>query len=112
MLVLLALLITEAASYTHGSRYAIVPGHGGQVQAADQQGRQDVRPQAESTASPADTSVSTMPSQGAVYRAGPSVGTEEVETDGLSTAPCAAWRTSPDEDRRCGPAVLEPPGAR
>ena len=78
---LLVLLITGAASYTHGSRYAVVPDYGGQVQAADQQGIQDVRPQAESAASPPDTSISATQATRTVYRAAPPPGTEEVERD-------------------------------
>jgi hypothetical protein len=77
---LLTLLLTGAASYTHGSRYAIVPGHG-PVQTADEPGSQEVPPQAAPAASSADTSLSISQSTDAVHRAAPSPGTEEVEKD-------------------------------
>lgn len=77
---LLTLLLAGAASYTHGSRYAIVPGHG-PVQTPDHQGRQEVPSQAEPAASPAHTLLSTPQSTGAVHGAGPSQGTKDVERD-------------------------------
>jgi hypothetical protein len=77
---LLTLLLTGAASYTHGSRYAIVPGHG-PVLTADDPVSQEVLPQAAPAASSADTSPSTSQSTGAEHRATPSLGTEEVEKD-------------------------------
>lgn len=77
---LLALLLTGAASYTYGSRYSIVPGYG-PVQTADDLGPEGVPPRAEPTASPADTSISTSQSTGALHRAAPSLGTEELERD-------------------------------
>lgn len=77
---LLTLLLMGAASYTHGSRYAIVPGYGA-VQTADDRVLQGVPPQAEPTASPADTSESTSDSMGARHRAAPQPGSEELEKD-------------------------------
>ncbi len=77
---LLTLLLTGAASYTHGSRYAIVHGHG-PVLTADDPVSQEVLPQAAPAASSADTSPSTSQSTGAEHRATPSLGTEEVEKD-------------------------------
>lgn len=78
---LLTLLLTGAASYTSGSRYAIVPGCG-PVQTADDLGPQELPPPAELAANPAaDPSVSTSQSTGATHHAAPSSGTEEVERD-------------------------------
>lgn len=77
---LLTLLLTGAASYTYGSRYAIVPGYG-PVQVADDPVPNEVPPQAEDGASPADTLLSTLQSTGATHHAAPSPGTEEVERD-------------------------------
>lgn len=100
---LLALLLTGAASYTHGSRYAIVPGHG-PVQTTDHQGPQEVRSQAEPAASPADTSPSTSQSTGPVHRAAPSHGTEEVEKD------CCQRRHAPrGEPAPVRTGALDPP---
>ena len=78
--ILLTLLLTGAASYTQGSRYAIVPAHG-PVLTAEDPGPQEVPRQGEPAVSSADTSLSTSQSQGAVHRATPSLGTEEVEKD-------------------------------
>lgn len=101
--VLLALLITGAASYTHGSRYAIVPGHG-QVQATDHHGPQEEQPSAEPAASSADTSASTAQATPAVHRAGPSPETEEVEKD------CCLRRHAPrGEPAPMRTGALDPP---
>ena len=100
---LLTLLLTGAASYTHGSRYAIVPGHG-PVQTADHQVPTEVPPQAEPAASPADTSPSTSQSTGAGHRAVPSLGTEEVEKD------CCQRRHAPrGEPAPMRAGALDPP---
>lgn len=77
---LLALLLAGAASYTHGSRYAIVPDHG-PVQSTQERAAGEVRLQAETAASPADTSASALQRHGVVHHAGPRAGTEEVERD-------------------------------
>lgn len=76
---LLALLVAGAASYTHGSRYAIVPIHG-PVQSTEERAAGGVPLQTETPASPADTSVSALQTRG-VHQAGPAAGTEEVEKD-------------------------------
>lgn len=77
---LLALLLAGAASYTHGSRYAIVPNHG-PVQSTQERAAEEVPLQAETAASPADTSASASQTRGVVHQAGPTAGTEEVEHD-------------------------------
>lgn len=77
---LLTLLLTGAASYTSGSRYAIVPEYC-PVQAAGNLVSKEVPPHAKGAASPADSSLSASQSTGAVHRAAPSLGTEEVEKD-------------------------------
>lgn len=77
---LLALLLTGAASYTHGSRYALVPGHGS-FQSAVEQGVEAVPPQAAPAASPAETSASALQAVRAVHQAGLFVEPEEVEKD-------------------------------
>lgn len=101
--ILLTLLLTGAASYTHGSRYAIVPGHG-PIQTADHFGPQEVPRQAEPAASPADTSLSTSQSTGALHRAAPSLGTEEVEND------CCQRRHAPrGEPAPMRTGALDPP---
>lgn len=76
---LLALLLTGAASYTHGSRYALVPGHG-PVQTAGAQDREMAPPQAESAAGPAQA-VPAAQAVRAAHQAGPSIEPEELEKD-------------------------------
>lgn len=79
MWLLLALLLAGAASYTHGSRYALVPGHS-PFQAAGQQCVEAMPAEPENAASPAGTSAS--PSQAVrVVVAGPSVEPEALEKD-------------------------------
>lgn len=100
---LLTLLLTGAASYTHGSRYAIVPGHG-PVLTADDPGTQEGPPQAAPAASSADTSPSTSQSTDPVHRATSSLGTEEVEKD------CCQRRHAPrGEPAPMRTGVLDPP---
>ncbi|WP_066288349.1 hypothetical protein [Arthrobacter sp. B6] len=77
---LLALLLAGAASYTYGSRYAIVHGHG-PVQSAAGQGLERVPPQPETTASRSDTPASASQAVRVVHEAGPSVEPEELEKD-------------------------------
>jgi hypothetical protein len=66
---LLILLLTGAASYTHGSRYALVPAHS-PFQSASKQGIESMPP--ESAASPAGTSARASQVL-RVVEAGPSV---------------------------------------
>ncbi|WP_457963388.1 hypothetical protein M1E17_18385 [Arthrobacter sp. D1-29] len=100
---LLTLLLTGAASYTHGSRYAIVPGYG-PVQTADDLGPKEVPPQAEPAASPADTSLWTSQATRAVHLAAPSLGTEDVEKD------CCQRRHAPrGEPAPMRTGALDPP---
>lgn len=91
---LLALLLAGAASYTHGSRYAIVPNHG-PAQSTGGQAAEKVPPHAGTAASPAETSASALLT-GVVHQAGPTAGTEEVEKD------CCERRQAP----RSEPAPL------
>lgn len=99
---LLALLLTGAASYTHGSRYAIVPGYG-PVQTEVDPGPQEVAPQAVPAASPAHSSMTTPLSTGTVHRAAPQ-GTEETDKD------CCQRRHAPrGEPAPMRTGVLDPP---
>lgn len=76
---LLVLLLAGAASYTHGSRYAIVPGHG-PVQTTEESAAAEVPLHAETAASDVETSASALQTRG-VVQIGPAAGTEEVEKD-------------------------------
>lgn len=97
---LLVLLLTGAASYTHGSRYALVPGHG-PVQTAGTQGLKIAPPQAESEAGPAGSAV---PAVRAVQHAGPSIEPEELEKD------CCERRLAPrGEPVPVRNGVVDPP---
>ena len=77
---LLALLLTGAASYTHGSRYALVPGHGS-LQSAGESGVDAAPPQVQHAAGSADASASASQGVRAVHQAGPFVEPEEAEKD-------------------------------
>lgn len=68
---LLVLLIAGAASYTAGSRYALVPGHG-PVQSAGGQTAGEVPVQAITEAGPAEPSSSASQSVRVIHEAGPS----------------------------------------
>ena len=99
---LLALLLTGAASYTHGSRYAIVPGHG-PVHSAGEQGVQGVPPQAENATSPAFTSASASQAI-RVVEAGLFVEPEELEKD------CCERRQAPrSEPAPVRTGAVDPP---
>lgn len=76
---LLALLLAGAASYTHGSRYAIVPEHG-PVQTTEEWATAEAPLHVEAAASAAATSASALQTRG-VVQVGPTAGTEEVEKD-------------------------------
>lgn len=78
---LLALLIAGAASYTSGSRYALVPGYG-PVQSADAQATEGVPPQAATSAGQAETSASAPQSVRIIHEAGPSAEPAGLERDG------------------------------
>lgn len=91
---LLALLFTGAASYTHGSRYALVPGHSS-LQSAGEQDVEAVPPQAGPAASPADMSASASRGVRAVHQAGPFVEPEEVEKDCCERRPAPRGEPAP-----------------
>lgn len=78
---LLALLIAGAASYTSGSRYALVPGYG-PVQSGDGQATEGMPPQAETSAGQAETTASAPHSVGVVHEAGPSTEPAGLEREG------------------------------
>jgi hypothetical protein len=100
---LLALLLTGAASYAHGSRYAIVPGHG-PVQSAGEQGVEGLPPQAENATSPADTSASASQAVRVVHEAGLFVEPEELEKD------CCERRQAPrSEPAPVRTGAVDPP---
>jgi hypothetical protein len=78
---LLVLLIAGAASYTSGSRYALVPGHG-PVQSASEQASGEVPAQAETSAGPADPAASAPHSARVIHEAGPSAESAGLEREG------------------------------
>lgn len=101
---LLALVLTGASSYIHGSRYAVVPGHGPFPSVAVQ-GAGTVPPPAEAAASPAGTS-STLVSQAVpvVQEVGPSVDPGARERD------CCERRQAPSsEPAPLRTGVVDPP---
>lgn len=77
MWLLLSLLLAGAASYTHGSRYAIVPGHGPFQSVAEQ--RLDPVPPQGDVASSRDTSSSGSQIVRAVHEVGPVLDTGTLE---------------------------------
>jgi hypothetical protein len=79
--VLLALLIAGAASYTSGSRYALIPGYG-PVQSAGGQATGVVPPQAETSAGQAETSASAPHPVRVIHEAGPSAEPAGLEREG------------------------------
>ena len=99
--VLLALLLAGAASYTYGSRYAIVPSHG-PVQSMGGQAFEKMPPQAETAASPGEKSA--LQTTGVVHQAGPAAGTEDVEKD------CCERRQAPrSEPAPIRTGAVDPP---
>lgn len=83
---LLALLLTGAASYTNGSRYAIVPAHS-PVQSVGVQGTGAVPLQAESAAIPAGNSAWEQRAVRAVHHAGPCADPEALERQAPRSEP-------------------------
>ncbi|MDP9989011.1 hypothetical protein QMY03_09300 [Arthrobacter sp. KFRI-F3372] len=77
---LLALLLAGAASYTKGSRYALVPAHG-PVQPEGEQAV-ETKPRAEITASPPDTPPPALQAIRVVHEVGEFVEPKELEKDG------------------------------
>ena len=77
---LLSLLLAGAASYTHGSRYAIVPGHD-HFQTVGEQSLGLVPPQRQAAASSGDTSASVSQIIRVVHEAGPFVDPEALPKD-------------------------------
>lgn len=99
---LLALLLAGAASYTHGSRYAIVPNHG-PVQSMGGQATEEVPLKAGNAAIPSDTSDSAFQARG-IVQAGPTAGTEEAEKD------CCERRQAPrSEPAPIRTGAVDPP---
>ena len=78
---LLVLLIAGAASYTSGSRYALVPGHG-PVQTAAEQAAAEAPAQAETPAGPAEPAASAPHSVRVIHEAGPSAEPAGLEREG------------------------------
>ena len=78
---LLVLLIAGAASYTSGSRYALVPGHG-PVQSAAEQAAAEVPAQADTSAGPAEPAASAQHSARVIHEAGPSAEPAGLEREG------------------------------
>ncbi|WP_406636570.1 hypothetical protein [Pseudarthrobacter quantipunctorum] len=81
MWLLLVLLIAGAASYTAGTRYALVPGYG-PVQSADGQAAGGAPPQAEAVASQAEPAASAPHSVRVIHEAGPSAEPAGLEREG------------------------------
>ena len=79
--VLLVLLVAGAASYTAGSRYALVPGYS-PVQSAGGQAVGDLPPQAATAAGPAEPSASASQSVRVIHEAGPSAEPAGLENEG------------------------------
>lgn len=103
---LLALLLTGAASYTHGSRYAIVPADG-PVQSMEVQGTGAVPLQAESAAIPAGNSAWEQRAVRAVHHAGPCADPEAPEKD------CCQRRQAPrSEPSPLRTGAVDPPTLR
>lgn len=80
MWLLLSLLLAGAASYTHGSRYAIVPGHD-PFQTVGEHGLELVPPRGETAASSDDPSASFSQIVRVVHEVGPSVHPEALPKD-------------------------------
>jgi hypothetical protein len=78
---LLVLLIAGAASYTSGSRYALVPGHG-PVQSAAEQAAAEVPARANISAGPAEPAASAPHSVRVIHEAGPSAEPAGLEREG------------------------------
>ncbi len=77
---LLTLLLAGAASYTHGTRYAIVPGCS-PIQAIHNPGPTEVPPQAKPAVKVSGTSISFSQATDTGHVAAPSSGTEESGKD-------------------------------
>jgi len=104
--ILVALLLTGAASYTHGSRYAIV-GHGPfqsvGAQSAGPEG-EAVAPPAATSPSQSDTPASASQAVRAVHQAGVFVDPESMERD------CCERRQAPrSEPAPLRTAAVDPP---
>src|SRR5687767_10301793 len=78
---LLVLLIAGAASYTAGTRYALVPGYG-PVQSEGGQANGGVPPQAETAAGQAGPSVAASQFVRVIHEAGPSAEPAGLEKEG------------------------------
>lgn len=105
--ILVALLLTGAASYTHGSRYAIV-GHGPfqsvGAQSAGPEGLEAVAPPAATSPSPSDSPASASEAVRAVHQAGVFVDPESMERD------CCERRYAPrSEPAPLRTAAVDPP---
>ena len=104
---LLALILAGAASYTYGSRYAIVPGYG-PVQSAGEQGVGGVPPQVETAVIPADPPASASQAVRAVHEAGPTVEPEELEKDCCERGPAPRSVPTPLRTGAVDPPSLTP----
>lgn len=102
---LLALLLAGAASYTKGSRYAIVPAHSAGLAAVEQAAASAPLPHAQSAAGPAATSVAASSAVCVLHAAAlPSTGSEELEKD------CCERRRAPrGEPVPVRTGVVDPP---
>jgi hypothetical protein len=99
----LVLLLTGAASYTHGSRYAIVPDHGS-VQSTAAQAARGAPSHAETAATSADTSASAVQAPPFIQEAGPTLGSEEAEKE------CCERRQAPrSEPAPVRTGAVDPP---
>ena len=74
-----ALVLAGAASYSHGSRYAMIPDHA-LAQSPDEPAAGTLL-QEDNTPGPADMPAAAPPSAGAAHHAGPAVGPAEPERD-------------------------------
>lgn len=98
---LLALLLAGAASYTHGSRYAIVPGHSS-LQSMEKRDVEAMPP--ETAASHAGPSASASQPVSVVLEAGPSVEPEALDQE------CCERRLAPrSEPAPVRTGAVDPP---
>jgi len=101
---LLVLLMTGAATYTRGSWYAIVPGHGAVQSAGEQVAEAFPLQQAEITTGPADTPASASQAVRALHKAGQFVEPRELEKDGSERRRAPRGEPAPVQT-----AVVDPP---
>lgn len=94
MWLLLSLLVAGAGSYTHGSRYALVPGHD-TFQRVGEQGPALAPPRGEAAASPGGPSASASQTVSVVHEVGPFVDREVLPKDRCERQQCPRSEPAP-----------------